>query len=123
MKCGQCQGEGEVWEDEEGHPQGGVFDVCYHCAGSGKVDEETDFHDRLHAVAASLAYQQESDYKKACNEDPDGDGYDLCGAENGLSSYDYFRVRVWERTDRIAQELAAMPRVDQEFLVLWNEAA
>ncbi len=120
-KCSRCQGEGRVWEEEEGHPQGGVYDVCYHCGGEGTVDEETDFQDRLHAVAATLAYQKESDYRKACDSDPDGDGYDLCAAENGMRTFDYFRVRVGERTDEIARELAERPREDQELLVAWNE--
>ncbi len=120
-KCSRCQGEGRVWEEEEGHPQGGVYDVCYHCGGEGTVDEETDFQDRLHAVAATLAYQKESEYRKACDSDPDGDGYDLCAAENGMRAFDYFRVRVWERTDEIARELAERPREDQELLVAWNE--
>ena len=121
-KCSRCQGEGEEFTEEEGHPQGGVYETCYHCGGSGEVDEETDFHDRLHRVAATLAYQKESDYRKACDSDPDGDGYDLCAAENGYLTHDYFRVRVWERTEDIAQELAQRSRADQELLVAWNEA-
>ncbi len=118
--CSRCQGEGE--ESYEEDPGRMVTDVCYHCGGSGQVDEETDFHDRLHAVAATLAYQKESEYRKACDSDPDGDGYELCAAENGYRSYDYFRVRVWERTADIAQELAQRPREDQELLVAWNES-
>ena len=120
-KCSQCQGEGEVWEPEDGHPQGGVYDVCYHCGGEGTVDEETDFHDRLQRVASTLAYQKESDYRRAVNSDPDGDGYDLGAYENGMMPSDYFRVRVWERTDEIARELADRPRAEQELLVSWNE--
>lgn len=121
-KCSRCQGEGEVWEEEEGHPQGGVYDTCYHCGGEGTVDEETDFHDRLHAVAATLAYQKESDYRKACNEDPEGDGYDLGAYENQMMPHDYFRTRVWDRTEEIARELAERSRADQELLVAWHEA-
>jgi len=120
-KCSQCQGEGEVWEEEEGHPRGGVYDVCYHCGGEGTVDEETDFHDRLKRVATALAVQKETEYRRACDSDPDGDGYDLCAAENGMRTYDYFRTRVWDREYEIAQELAARPRAEQEFLVAWNE--
>ena len=121
-KCSRCQGEGEEFTPEDGHPQGGVYETCYHCGGEGTVDEETDFHDRLQSVAATLAYAKESEYRKACDSDPDGDGYDLCAAENGLSTFDYFRTRVWNRTYEIAEELAARPRADQELLVAWNEA-
>lgn len=96
-------------------------DSCYHCGETGQVDSETDFHDRLFSVAGTLAYQKESEYRKAANEDPDGDGYDLGGYENGMMPHDYFRTRVWDRQYEIAQELAALPREDQELLVAWNE--
>lgn len=119
--CSRCHGDGETWEEEEGHPQGGVYDVCYHCGGEGTVDEETDFHDRLMNVASTLAYQAESDYRRACDSDPDGDGYDLCAAENGLRTFDYFRARVWERTPEFGEKLFSMSRQDQELLIAWNE--
>ncbi len=116
--CSHCQGEGFQTYEEDGRM---VRDSCYHCAESGEVDEDTDFLDRLVQVAATLAYQVEREYRQACNNDPDGDGYDLCAAENGLSSFDYFRCRVWERTDTIAAQLGGMPREMQEVLVAWNE--
>lgn len=118
-QCSRCQGEGKESYEEDGRM---VTDTCYHCGGEGVVDEETDFHDRLHAVANTLAYQQEQEYRRWCESDPDGDGYDLCAAENGYQTYDYFRVRVWERAADIAQELAERPRAEQELLVAWNEA-
>lgn len=117
-KCSRCQGQGYESYDEDGRM---VTDVCYHCGGEGTVDEETDFHDRLQAVAATLAHQKESEYRKACDSDPDGDGYDLCAAENGMRTFDYFRSRVWDRTYEIAQELSERPRAEQELLVAWNE--
>jgi len=119
--CSRCQGDGEVWEEEEGHPRGGVYDVCYHCGGEGKVDEETDFHDALQRVASSLAYQAETNYRRAVNSDPDGDGYDLGAYENQMMPHDYFRCRVWEREPEIAEKLFAMSRQDQELLIAWNE--
>lgn len=118
MKCSKCRGDGEVSYDEDDRL---VIDVCYHCGGSGRVDEETHFHDRLQSVASTLAYRQESDYRRWINSDPDGDGYAMGGYENGLSEHDYFRCRVWDRTDQVAQQLIEMPRTDQEFLIAWNE--
>lgn len=116
--CSRCQGEGEESYEEDGR----IFtDVCYHCGGEGTVDEETDFHDSLMRVASTLAYQAESDYRRACDSDPDGDGYDLCAAENGMMTFDYFRARVWERTPEFGEKLFAMSRQDQEFLIAWNE--
>lgn len=116
--CSRCYGEG-VETYEEDYRQ--FRDTCYHCCGTGEVDEETDFNDRLSLVANSLAYIQESEYRRACDSDPDGDGYDLCAAENGYRTFDYFRVRVWERAADIGQDLVKMSREDQEFLVAWNE--
>ena len=116
--CSRCGGEGEETYDEDGRT---VTDVCYHCAGSGKVDDDTHFHDRLCMVASALAYQAESECRKAYNEDPEGDGYDLGAYENGMMPSDYFRCRVWERTPEIAEKLSAMSQADQEFMVAWNE--
>lgn len=116
--CRQCHGTGrEVYDEDDRR----VEDACYHCGNTGKVDDETDFRDRLSAVASHLAYQQESERRKAINDDPDGDGYDLGGYENGLMPGDWFRCNVWDRTYEIAEKLAALPISDQEFLVAWNE--
>lgn len=116
--CSRCQGEGEETYDEDGRT---VTDVCYHCAGSGKVDDETDFHDRLLSVASAIAYVMESDYRRAVNSDPEGDGYDLGGYENGMMPYDYFRSQVWNRSYDVAEKLSAMSQADQELLIAWNE--
>lgn len=116
--CCRCQGQGKETYDEDGRT---VTDVCYHCAGSGKVDEDTDFHDRLHHVASALAYQAESEYRKACDSDPEGDGYNLGAYENGMMPFDYFRCRVLERTPEIAEKLLEMSRSDQEFMIACHE--
>jgi hypothetical protein len=118
MQCSRCQGEGSDSYEEDGRL---VTDPCYHCSGTGQIDEETDFHDRLHGVAATLAWQLENSYVKYCNDDPMGDGYDLAAAENGLCGYDYFCSRVWDRTEVIAKQLVQMSQEDQELLVAWNE--
>lgn len=117
-KCIRCQGQGEESYDEDGRM---FTDVCYHCGGEGTVDDETDHHDRLMLVANALAYQEESEYRKWCNSDPDGDGYDLGAYENGMMPFDYFRCRVWERAPEIGEKLSAMSREDQEFMIAWNE--
>lgn len=118
MRCRKCNGEGYVEYDEDNRL---VRDACYHCGTTGVVDEETDFHDRVKAVADTLAYQEESEYRQACDEDPLGDGYTLHAAENMLSAGDYFRLRVWERSERIGAKLAEMPLPDRELLIAWNE--
>jgi hypothetical protein len=118
MICSQCNGEGYETIEEDGRY---FQDACYHCGTTGEVDEETDFRDRLHRVASVLAYEQEREYRHWVNSDPDGDGYDLGAAENMMSTYDYFRARVWEREPEIMEKLLAMSQEDQQFLVAWNE--
>jgi hypothetical protein len=119
-KCRKCNGEGYEWIDEDSYV---VQHPCYHCGTSGEVDEETDFHDRLMSVANTLAYQQESEYRKWCDSDPDGDGYDLHAAENMMRTSDYFLARVYERQYDIAEQLSKLPLPSQEVLVAWNEEA
>lgn len=118
MKCSRCGGSGYESYDEDGRM---VTDACYHCGTTGEVDEETDWHDRLMRVASTLAYQQESEYRKACDNDPEGDGYDLHAAENMMRTSDYFLARVYERQYTIAEELSKLDPDMQSVLVAWNE--
>ncbi len=118
--CSKCNGTGEQTYDEDGRR---VTDACYHCGTTGEVDEELDWHDRLQAVAVTLAERMEREYREACDADPQGDGYDLYAAENGMTTWDYFQSQVWDRAYRIQNQIADMDRPSQELLVGWNEAA
>ena len=118
MQCSQCQGAGYQYYDEDGRT---VRDACYHCGTTGQVDEDTYFRDRLLNVAHNLAYGKEAEYRKACNEDPDGDGYDLGAHENQMSPWDYFRTRVSDHEPDIMAELEQLPKEMQEVLIAWNE--
>ena len=115
--CNRCYGEGYNDWEEDGRQ---VRDACYHCGATGQISEEEDFQDQLLSVAGRLALQEESGYKRAVNDDPDGDGYDLYAAENMMSSYDYFTARVYERQGEIAEKLSELDRASQELLVVWN---
>lgn len=119
--CSRCGGMGyEAWEEEDRRL---VEDVCYHCGGTGLVDPRLDFSDRLYRVANTIAYQEESEYRKARNSGDDGfeEDYDFCAAENMMSAADYFKARVWEKEAMIAKELLQLPLETQEVLVAWNE--
>lgn len=116
--CTRCQGEGyETFEEDDRMVQ----DACYHCCASGQVDEETHFHDQLMSVAYGLAYDQECDYRKGIDEDPDGDGYDLHAAENMMRPFEYFMSRVYDRQYQIAEQLAEMNLPSQQLLIAWHE--
>lgn len=118
MLCPRCHGEGYQEYDEDGRT---VKDACYHCGTTGKVDPDSYFHDQLLGVANTLARQEEAEYRQWRDSDPDGDGYDLCAAENLMHTNDYFNLRVWDRSIDIAEKLAGMSREDQELMIAWNE--
>lgn len=61
--CGRCGGVGQQTWDEDGRR---VSDVCYHCGGTGQVDEESARALRLEAVAYKLAVQTVQAMRKAC---------------------------------------------------------
>lgn len=116
--CSKCQGTGRETYDED---ERRVTDACYHCGTTGQVEDEVDWSDRLHMVALTLAEREEREYRKAADEDPQGDGYDLYAAENMMSTWDYFRSRVWDRAYSIGEKLVAMDLPSQQLLVAWNE--
>lgn len=117
-KCSRCAGSGSETYDEDNRM---VTDVCYHCSGTGEVEPEVDLHDRLMRVAYALALQAETEYRDACNNDPDGDGYDLGAAENMLSVHDYFRSRVEDRQYKFGDQLRNVDSAIQKILLDWHE--
>jgi hypothetical protein len=115
-KCRSCDGEGYVYIEEDGR---NIQDACYHCATTGEVDDDVEWADRLSAVAHTLAVGYETEHRHYCDEH--SDGFALHAAENGMSEWDYFRVRVDDRQYLLAQELSLMPLEAQKVLVAWNE--
>jgi hypothetical protein len=112
--CTRCNGEGYETYDEDGRT---VTDACYHCGTTGTVDPEIDFEDKVRRFARSLAYDYITELRKARNEDPEGDGWDLCAAESGLSSYDYFELMVTEREITFAEDLLKLSHTLLDFLM------
>lgn len=117
MKCG-CDNGWVFWE-EDGRE---VKDPCYHCGNTGIIDDTTYFHDQLGAVAYVLAHMEECDFRKACRDEEHGMDYDLCAAENMISTYDYFCLRVENRMNAIMDKLLELPLESQELLIAWNNA-
>lgn len=116
--CTRCGGEGFEYYEEDYRM---IRDSCYHCSETGMIDEDTYWNDRLSSVATTLADLYVSDMRKAINEDPDGDGWTLHAAENGLSDWDYYRTLVWKNESVFLNKLFEMKLEDQQFLVALNE--
>ena len=112
--CSRCFGEGFDTYEEDGRM---VTDTCYHCGGTGKIDEETHYQDQLTEVATVMAVAHVQEYKKFKDEDPDGEGFEFCAAERMMTSWDYERCLVWDYTDQFAQRLSALPLEQQRAYV------
>lgn len=117
-KCSRCLGQGKESYEEDNRM---VTDNCYHCAGSGEVEPEVDLQDRLLRVAYALAHQAEVEYRKARDNDPEGEGYEFCAAENMLSVNDYFQERVIDRQYKLLVQIQQLDSVIQNALFEWNE--
>lgn len=117
-KCLRCDGFGYEVHDEDDRR---VQDTCYHCAGSGEVEPEVDLQDRLLIVAGALAHTAESEYRKACDNDPHGDGYELGAAENMISVSDYFQSRVMDRQYKFLAQMQTLDFAIQKILLDWHE--
>lgn len=118
--CSRCNGQGRDSYEEDNRM---VTDACYHCAGSGQVEDEVDLHDRLSKVAYALAHRVETEYRKACDNDPNGDGYDLGAAENMISVEVYFQERVQVSQFEIMNQLESVDSVIQNALLEWHETS
>lgn len=100
IKCGKCENGTQTW-DEDGRT---VRDICYHCAGTGRIDEELAEHDALNEVAHVLgdAYMQ-----WRCEPSDEEDGWDvgLAAAENMMSVRDYKMSIAYDHAAEFAEEI------------------
>jgi DnaJ-class molecular chaperone len=107
MKCMKCNGEGRVTFEEDGRM---VTDACYRCGATGQVDEETDLQSRIEAAAGQLAVAHVDRMIAARNEDPEGEGWAFCAAENMMTERDYSAMHVYDAQGSIADQLTKLPR-------------
>lgn len=119
LTCGKCGGRGKDTWEEDGRT---VTDVCYHCAGSGRIDEETAHHDRMMRIGGELAYLHVQGMIKSRNEDPEGEGWAFCAAENMLSERDYTMATTDDFAYTFAEKLSSLPHNLQVLLADTLEA-
>lgn len=119
--CVRCDGEGiEFFSDGTFYDARLEQHICYHCNGTGFVDDEANFHDQLFAVAYALASHKVYSMIQEMNNDPESDGFCLMAAENGLSQSDYTQHLIDVKTDEFGAELADKSLEDQQLLIAWN---
>lgn len=112
--CRQCGGEGAQRSTCPFEEERGIMDACYHCLNTGRVDEETDFADRIVALAGMQAQRTIECWVR---KDEEGD-FDLMAAESGLDRGAYKRLLIDDEIQRTVPELAARPRHELEALFI-----
>lgn len=117
VTCSTCRGDRYIY-DREGDRE--VKDVCYHCIGLGTVESEVDRQDRLQRVAATLGYLAEVEYRKACDSDPEGEGYAFRAAEHMQTPEEHFQWRVIDRQFDYTEKLASLDQYIQDALLEWH---
>lgn len=107
VPCGRCNGTGGTTaRDDDGRVES---DTCYHCSGSGRIDEETARHDRVMGVIETLAERHVDDLRIARDQDPEGENWQFCAAENMQSVREYTMEQVMNYTDRFAEKFTELP--------------
>lgn len=112
--CLRCSGTGRQAWDEDGRR---FVDRCYACLGLGYVSEEENFSQKLSNAVDTLAGEQAMDYRRVCDSDPDGDGFGLIAAENGLTTGEYQEVLVSQFSAQIEREVVGWTQERQEWFV------
>lgn len=114
VKCEKCGGSGSECYEEDGRQ---VSDTCYRCAGSGKVEPEVAHSTRLSQVATIMADAYVKGWRKSCNEDPCGEGWEFRAAENMMSEYDYTLAMTYEKAAEVGAELVKLSHLAQVALI------
>ena len=114
VTCPRCNGTGSQDWEEDGRP---VTDVCYRCSGSGRVDSDNAHQVHLLNVCEVLAAVAVEAERKARNEDPEGEGWAFCAAENMMSERDYTTARRMDRAAEFGEEVSKLSRSMQEALI------
>ncbi len=114
VKCEKCGGSGSETFEEDGR---NVTDMCYRCAGSGRVDSDTAHRTRMEYVAAILGDAAVRRERKNRDSDPEGEGWAFCAAENMMSVHDYTLSRRYEMQAEVGEELTKLSLVAQLALI------
>lgn len=118
--CRRCSGEGGLRSLDDHEAERGIFDLCYHCGGSGRVTDEVDDEDEVEDLLMSLAWARAYAWRAAVNSDPEGEGFDFRAAESGCSSYEYLTGRAYQELSEVQARYAELDDVERAVLLAWH---
>jgi ribulose bisphosphate carboxylase small subunit len=112
--CGRCDGTGvEVYDEDDRR----IESVCYHCSGSGDIDDSTAFYDSLGSVASLMSQSHVREYIRAVNEDPDGEGFAFMAAEDMMTPWELEQSLVYSYTGEFMERLEELSNeVQKEYV-------
>lgn len=108
--CTQCSGGLVPVQDDEQDNRGFV-EACYHCNGTGKVDEQTAFNDALSEIVFILA---ERIVQKKAREDEE---WGLNAGETGLSIRDFTSIEIQKTAAKIQPAIFSLPQDVKEAML------
>ena len=112
IKCPNCE-DGFVIVEEDGRR---IRDACYHCANTGFISQEQHRLDKIESMAVSLATSVVEKMKRACNADPESDGWAFHAAESGMREYEYTTARVMAKADDFGKSLADLDQTNPQLI-------
>jgi hypothetical protein len=112
IRCPNCE-DGFVIVEEDGRR---IRDACYHCANTGFISPEQHRLDQIEGMAASLATSVVQKMKRACNTDPEGEGWAFHAAEAGMREYEYTTARVMSKADDFGKSLVALDQTNPQLI-------
>ena len=120
--CRRCSGEGGLRSLDDHEVAQGIFDLCYHCGGSGRVTDEVDDADEVEDMLMSIAWTRAYEWRAAVNSDPEGEGFDFRAAENGMSPHDYLTDRTYYELSAVQARYALLDDRERAVLLAWHRS-
>jgi len=116
--CSSCYGIGYNEDYEDGRY---FQEDCYHCRGTGKVDQHTAYLDKLEEVIYALASRHLNQVISDYNSNPDGEGWSFGAAESMMTDSEYYQYHLNNYIEDFAKRLVEMSQQDQQLLIAWHE--
>jgi hypothetical protein len=104
--CTPCNGIGSIEEPDDNY--GYIRDVCYHCSGSGQVDNETELNDQLNLLVQIMTDIKFESWLDSIQNFNDGEDIEFMAAENMCSVDEIKESRRYDIAYSIGDELSKL---------------